>query len=104
MEETLAFRALQQRNLGDYFKVLTIVQTIIYGFNSLMTAMGGEQPAGPDTVNDLLSKLRELLLPDSKDESADRAKKVKEMMENEINNGPFKVEAMVYDKKGKGLN
>jgi hypothetical protein len=69
-----------------------------------MTAMNGENPAGPDAVNDLLAKLRELLLPDTKDESAQRAKKVKELMENEINNGPFKVEAMVYDKKGKGLN
>lgn len=104
VEETLAFRAFQQRNLSEYYKVLSVVQAIMYGFSSMIKVMSQEQPGSPEALNDLLTQLRNLLLPETVKETEDKAKKVKQIMENEISSGPFKVESMVYKKKGKGLN
>ena len=104
MNETLAFRALNQKNLAEYVKTLTIVQTIIYAAGAMATSLSGEQPGSPDAVNDLLEHLKHLLIPNSKKDKEDKAQKVKRIMERELTSGPFKVESMVYNKKGKGLN
>ena len=81
-----------------------MVQAIFYSVSSLATALSGGDPGSPDTVNDLLSELKTLLLPSMANEKEDKAEKVKRIMERELSAGPFKVEAMVYEKKGKGLN
>lgn len=104
IEETLALRAFQQRNLSEYYKVVTVVNTIIYGFGALISSMNGGQAESPEKINDLLTTLRTLLLPDTEKDTENKAKKVKDIMERELSNGPFKVEAMTYKKRGKGLN
>ena len=101
----LAMRAFNQKNLVDFAKSLLVVQTINYAASAICNAVaGGDSPASPDSVNNLIEQLKGLLIPGSGREKEDKAKKVQEIMERELTTGPFKVEAMVYEKRGKGLN
>lgn len=77
---------------------------MMYVGGAVATSLAGEQPGSPDAVNDLLEQLKILLIPSATKDKDDKAEKVKKIMERELSTGPFKVEAMVYNKKGKGLN
>jgi hypothetical protein len=103
LEESLAFRAIKQKNLIEYMKVHTIVQTIGYAADVIATVSAGEQPPGPDKVNKLLESLKVMLLPETREELEHKSQKVKTLMEQAQNAGPFKVQAVVKTKRGKGL-
>ena len=103
LEETLAFRALKKKNLIEYIEVSAIVHTIGYAANVIASAVGGEQAPSPDSINKMLENLKTMLLPETKEELKEQTRKVRELMEQEQQRGPFKVQAVVKTKRGKGL-
>ncbi len=81
----------------------TIVNTIAYAAGVIANVSVGEQPPSPDGVNKLLDQLKVMLLPEMREDIDKQSERVKELMKREQDSGPFKVQSMVYSKKGKGL-
>lgn len=104
LKESVAFRALNRKNLIEYMKVQTIVQAIGYGAAVIANVSQGEQAPSPDNVNKILDSLKVLMLPSTKDELDRQSKRAKELMEHEASRGAFKVVSMSHEKRGKGLN
>ena len=82
----------------------TIVNAIAYAAGVIANVSQGEQPPSPDGVNNLLDSLKTMLLPEMREDMDKQSEKVKELMKKEQDSGPFKVQSMVYSKRGKGLN
>ena len=73
--------------------------------NRISATLVGDNTPSSDTLRDLLSGYKELLMPESAEEREEKAKKVKEVMERENEKGPFQVEPMVFgQRKKRGLN
>jgi hypothetical protein len=82
-----------------YVQTTTIVNAIMHAMNVISSVVAkADSIPGPDGLNDSLSNLLNLLLPDVNDEKDRDAERAKALMQEEIAKGPFKVEGMSYNK------
>lgn len=95
-------KAFRERQLTSFVQTRVIVESVVYAGNLIASTMSNsDNSPGPDKINDLLDDLRSLLMPEFKEDKERRAKKFKRLMEQEVSQGPFKVEGMSYGKKRK---
>lgn len=102
VQEELAMRAFRHKQYTRFLETRTIVEAITF-VGGLVVAAINKSGSAPklDPLNDLLGELRSQLMPDLAEEKDSKAKKVKKIIEEEINRGPFKVESMGTTSKGK---
>ena len=101
VRESFAIRAHKRSQEAEFLKFRAIIEAIIYAANGI----AGSDPSS-DTLESLISSVKNILLPDLAEEKEDKATKVKELMKAELERGPFKVEAMDFGKgrSKKGMN
>lgn len=99
-----ALKAFKEKQYTRYTETLLMVNSIIVASNNIVSALQGEQ-APSNSLQDLLSSYKELLMPEFVEEREAKAKKVKKIMEQESAIGAFVVEPMVHGERSKkGLN
>ena len=100
----LALRSFENKQSAKFFSTVVIVQAITYAA-SVIASVGqeGSSPS-PDKLNEVLDIFRGILFPDLRKEKGEGTNDFMDKFKKEIESGPLKVEPMVYNKRGKGLN
>jgi len=104
MEDTFARIGLETERRIEYVKTLAIVNAIIGVGNHVVSAISqspGDSKGG-EAVTKALEALKEMLLPEDKERTDDKAKKAKAYLEREATKGPIKFRKMDYGKPKKG--
>lgn len=105
LQELFAMRAFREKQIARYMETRVLVEAILFGCGNVAAALAGsDQSPSPDSLNDLMTSLKGLLLPELAEERDSKVTKVMKLMEEEQKRGPFKVESMAFEKRKKGLN
>lgn len=88
-----------------FYSVLSVVSAIISTGNQIVTALSnqpGDNKAGKQ-LGEVMSALRQLLLPEDSFEAEKKIEKIKETLEREVAKGPITIRPQAGKKKKRAL-
>jgi len=100
LAEDVAIAEYKKQQQTEYLKLLAINSAVFRAAELIGSALGSETKPAMDKHKELLEMLQDVFMPDSKVSKVDETEKARKIIEEEFKRGPFKVQAMVYNRKG----
>jgi hypothetical protein len=104
-EESFAMLAYNREQQVRFYSVLSVINAILGTGNLIVQALTG-QPGDNKSgkaLQETMSALRELLLPDDTFEAEKKIERIKAVLEREVAKGPISIRPQAQKKKRRGI-
>jgi hypothetical protein len=101
LEESLAINAIHQKAELEYLKIMAVVNAIIGVGNQISSSITKSDYTGNDKLNKVLDTLKEVLLPQYKEEQSRKAAKAKDLLSKEVSGGPIRIKVVGKNRHGR---
>lgn len=84
MEEAFVLRSIWEQGQAEYLKTLTIVNSVVMAANGIISALSdGEATPNNDKLKNVLNYLKDLLIPQLREDTEKKAADAKAVLEEE---------------------